>query len=76
MLAETKPDPKIFESQYRDPIKKKKIVPVYSSTNLGEHHLFQLLGYNPQAIKTTAILWKGSENFTLVGLYQMIVTQQ
>lgn len=45
-LAETKPDPTLFEEPYRDK-KGKKIMPKYTMSNLGAHHLFQLLDYNP-----------------------------
>ena len=67
-LAETKPDPTLFEEPYRDK-KGKKIMPKYTMSNLGAHHLFQLLDYNPQAIKTAALIWRGHDHMSLVKLY-------
>jgi hypothetical protein len=67
-LANTLPDPKLFQGPYRDH-KNKKIVPKYNPNHLGEHHFFQLLGYNPSAIITTGHLWKGVESLSLAGLY-------
>ena len=65
-LAEKKALADTLPEQYKDPKRKK---PVCKASNLGEHHFFELLQWNPQAIKTTAILWKGNPNLTLVGLY-------
>ncbi len=43
--------------------------------NLGQHHLFELLGWNPQAIILMALLWKSARNLRLNELYHMIVKQ-
>jgi hypothetical protein len=40
--------------------------------NIGDHHLFELLAYNPKAIKTAALLYKENKNINLATLYQMI----
>ena len=68
-LAETLPDRKLFPDVYTE-LKGK--LPNYTYSNLGKHHLFQLLDYNPLAIRTTAMLWKGYKSFKLVTLYNMI----
>jgi hypothetical protein len=43
---------------------------------LGEHHLLELLGWNPQAIILLSALYKSNTDLTLVDLYQMIVKQK
>ena len=72
-LANTLPDQKLFPEKFR--IGKKICRPRYTVNKLGEHHLFELLQWNPQAIKTTATMWKGRPNQTLVELYQQLVDQ-
>ena len=69
-------DKKEFKQPWTD--RKGKMIHTlkYTIGRLGEHHFFQLLSWNPQAIKTTAILWRGSPRMTLVNLYQMIVEQK
>ena len=63
-MAATKPDKKIFPEKY----KHKKI----DYKKLGEHHFFELLDWNPKAIKATAVLWTTKRDLTLVDLYNLI----
>ena len=60
------PDPKLFPQKKRRP----------KCINLSDHHFFELLEWNPQAIKNAAILWKDRPNLTLVQLYQKVVEQK
>jgi len=43
---------------------------------LGEHHFFELLDYNPQAIKVAAALWSTKRDLTFVDLYNLMVEQK
>ena len=72
-MAETKPDPKLFPELYRDPKTRKRLTPTCSAASLEEHHFFQLLSWNPSAIKATALLWKQNQKMTLVDLYKILV---
>jgi hypothetical protein len=47
-------------------------LPSYSSKELGKHHFFELLCWNPQAIKAVAVLWNGRPNLSLVDLYNFV----
>jgi hypothetical protein len=67
-LAKTLPDRSLFEAPYRNS-KNKEVKLRYAASKLGEHHLFQLLGWNPQCVKTAATIWNENEHMTLVGLY-------
>ena len=70
MLAKEKPDPKLFPyTKLKQSNQSLRVTP----STLGDHHFFALLGWNPQAIKTTAILRKGNKNLRLVNLYHIIV---
>ena len=40
--------------------------------HLGDSHLFKLLQWNPQAIKTIAGLWRAQEHMSLSSLYQTV----
>lgn len=53
---------------------KKKFVKKTTATldKLGNHHLFELLGWNPQAIILIALLWNSNVKLTLGDLYEMI----
>ena len=63
-LIETLPDKDLFPT-----VNPRK----YKLQEMGHHHFFELLGWNPQAIILTALLWKENPNLTLVNLYKMIV---
>jgi len=43
-----------------------------TADTIGDHHMFSLLKWNPQAIKTAATLMKCDKNMNLVNLYQLI----
>jgi len=47
--------------------------PNYSTTALGQHHLFSLLQHNPHTIILTATLWHSFPTMSLSGLYHMTV---
>jgi len=68
VLAKTYPDRNLFPHVYKD---KKRVT--YHKEKLGEHHLFELLDWNPQAIKNTADLWLSRSSMTLEGLYHLLV---
>jgi len=67
-FTQAQPDPTIFK---KSPTKKKLSLKLNMNA-LGEHHLFELLGWNPTTIILTALLWKGKRQLTLSGLYQLI----
>ena len=64
-LVTTRPDRHRFAHLYKDRRRMN-----YSQSRLGEHHLFELLDWNPQAIKNTASLLN---SMTLPNLYFLIV---
>ena len=56
-LAETLPDPQLFDFLYTDPENSKRKLKIkYKVEKLGEHHFFELLEWNPRGIKTAAKL--------------------
>jgi len=58
-LASTVPDKKLFSKPYYNEKTKKSVSKiVYKYSDLGNHHFFELLGWNPQAIILTAFIWK------------------
>ena len=67
-LIETLPDKELFPAVYE-----RKMPPKYKVQEMGHHHFFELLEWNPQAIILTALLWKENPSLMLVNLYKMTV---
>lgn len=75
-FSKTLPDIEKFKKPYRDEHGKIKSKLKYKINKLGDHHFFDLLGRNPQAIILNALLRKSNSKLCLSSIYQMTVEQR
>jgi hypothetical protein len=74
-LVKKIPDQTKFRSYHFTQDDKKRKIPPVKRSNIHDHHLFELLGWNPQAIILIALLWKNNPNLTLGTLYETVADQ-